>query len=85
MVFGVQALGLVELVLEGDDAAGGAQSGAGIEQGPHPGGQTQLVARVTAVATTGALGFRSFASSRLRRNPGVAPINSAARTIVYAG
>ena len=79
---GVDAQGLFELVFQDDDAACRFQGGAGVHQFPGAGGQAQLVARVAAVAAGRALGGDSFASSRLRRKPGVTPMISAARPIV---
>ncbi len=53
---GVASLGFVELVFEGDDAAGGVDGGAFVDEVPHSGGDAQLVAGVAAVAAGGALG-----------------------------
>ena len=36
VAFGVQTEGVLKLVFEVDDAAGGVQGGAFVEQGPHP-------------------------------------------------
>ena len=44
-----------ELVLQGDDAGGGVQVQALVEQGPHPGGDGELAARVPAVPAAGAV------------------------------
>src|SRR4051812_47598107 len=53
--FGVATLSFVELVFEGDDAAGGVDGGAMVDQFPHPGGQAQLVPGVAAVPACGTL------------------------------
>src|SRR5690242_21453215 len=53
-VFGVDALGFFELVFEDDDAAGGLDRGALVDEFPGAGGDAQLVAGVAAVAAFGA-------------------------------
>ena len=53
-VFGVDALGFLELVFEDDDAARGLDSGPLIDKFPRAGGDAQLVAGVAAVAAFGA-------------------------------
>ena len=57
---GVEVLRFVELVFEGDDAAGGVEASALVDQFPDAGGQTQLVAGVTAVAACRALRLDQF-------------------------
>jgi hypothetical protein len=52
-VFGVDALGFFELVLEDDDAAGGVDGGALVDEFPGAGGNAQLVAGVAAVSACG--------------------------------
>lgn len=42
--FGVEPLGFVELVLQRDDAAGGIQASAFVDQFPHARGQPELMA-----------------------------------------
>lgn len=49
-VFGVDALGFFELVLKDDDAAGGLDGGALVDEFPGPGRDAQLVPGVAAVA-----------------------------------
>jgi hypothetical protein len=51
--FGTAALGDVELVFEGDDAAGGVDGGALVDQFPRPGGPAQPAAGVAAVPAGG--------------------------------
>ena len=81
-VFGVDAQGLFELVFEDDDAAGGLDGGAVVDQFPGAGGDAQLVAGVAAVAAVGAeRGDRGLAPMA-RRKPWVVPSISAARPIV---
>src|SRR4051812_11095604 len=53
-VFGVEALGFFELVLEDDDAAGGLDGGSLVDEFAGAGGDAQLVAGVAAVAARGA-------------------------------
>ena len=55
-VFGVEALGFLELVFEDDDAAGGLDGGAVVDEFPGAGGDAQLVAGVAAVAALGPQG-----------------------------
>ena len=52
-VRGVQTPGLFELVLEDDDAAGGLNRGALVDELAGAGGDAQLVAGVAAVAARG--------------------------------
>ncbi len=68
--FGIAALGFVELVFEGDDAAGGVDGGALVDQFACAGGQAQLVAGVAAVAAGGAL---RGDQARLRRGCAESP------------
>src|SRR6185295_15489046 len=49
------AVGGVELVLQGDDPAGGRQGRAAVDQLAHPGGQVELVPGVAAVPAGGAV------------------------------
>ena len=56
VVFGVDALGFFELVLEDDDAAGGLDGGALVDEFAGAGGDAQLVAGVAAVAAYGTRG-----------------------------
>jgi len=81
-VFGVDALGFLELVLEDDDAAGGVDGSALVDEFAGAGGDTQLVAGVAAVAALGAQRSDQGASPMARRKPGVVPSISAARPIV---
>ena len=53
--FGVRPPGLVELVFEGDDAAGGVEGGAVVDQGASASGEAQLISRVAAMAAGRAL------------------------------
>lgn len=82
MVFGVDALGFLELVLEDDDAAGGFDGGALVDEFPGAGGDAQLVAGVAAVAAIGAQGVMRRASPMARRKPWVVPSIAAARPMV---
>src|SRR5690349_8707916 len=52
---GVVSLGFVELVFEGDDAAGGVDGRALVDEVPYPRSDAQLVAGVAAVPAGGAL------------------------------
>jgi hypothetical protein len=53
-VFGVDPLGFLELVLEDDDAAGGLDGSALVDEFPGAGRDAQLVARVAAVTAQSA-------------------------------
>jgi hypothetical protein len=53
-VFGVDALGFFELVFEDDDAAGGLDGGAVVDEFAGAGGDAQLVAGVASMAARGA-------------------------------
>ncbi len=78
----VDALGFFELVLEGDDPAGGFHGGAGVDEFAGAGGDAQLIAGVAAVAALGAQGVIRRCSPRERRKAGVVPSMSAARPMV---
>src|SRR3954447_12434382 len=70
-VFGVEALGFFELVFEDDDAAGGLDGGAVVDEFAGAGGDPQLVAGVAAVSARGAergdeAGFADGAEKTLR-------------------
>ena len=54
VVLGVDALGLFELVFEDDDAAGGLDGGAVVDELAGAGRDAELVAGVAAVAAIGA-------------------------------
>lgn len=82
MMFGVDAPGLFELVLEDDDAAGGLDGGAVIDEFPGPGRDAQLIAGVAAVAALGTQGVMRRASPIARRKPRVVPSISVARPMV---
>jgi hypothetical protein len=81
-VFGVDALGLFELVFEDDDAAGGLDRGSLVDQFPGAGRDAELVAGVAAVAPSERSGVIRPASPMARRKPRVVPSISAARPIV---
>jgi hypothetical protein len=81
-VFGVDALGFFELVFEDDDAAGGLDRGALVDEFPRAGGDAQLVAGVAAVAAFGAQRGDQAGSPMARRKAGVVPSISAARPMV---
>src|SRR3954469_8127869 len=70
-VLGVDALGFFELVFEDDDAAGGLDGGAAVDEFAGAGGDPQLVAGVAAVSARGAergdeAGFADGAEETLR-------------------
>jgi hypothetical protein len=84
-VFVVDALGFFELVFEDDDAAGGFDRGAVVDEFPGAGGDAQLVAGVAAVAARGAQrGDQAGVAEGAEEALGGAR-SSAARPIVYAG
>ena len=78
----VDAQGFFELVFEDDDAAGGLDGGALVDEFAGARRDAQLVAGEAAVAALGAQGGDQAASPRARRKPGVVPIISAARPMV---
>jgi hypothetical protein len=78
----VDALGFLELVFEDDDAAGGLDGGALVDEFAGAGRYAQLVAGVAAVAAFGAQGLIRRCSPRVRRKAGVVPSISAARPMV---
>ena len=80
--FGVDALGFFELVFEDDDAAGGLDGGALVDEFAGAGGDAQLVAGVAAVAALGAQRGDQAGFAEARRKPGVVPSISAARPMV---
>lgn len=82
MAFGVALLGFVELVFEGDDAAGRVDRGALVDQFPHPCGKAQLMTGVTAVAAGGALRLDQPVLVKAAQEPWVVPSMSAARPMV---
>lgn len=81
-MFGVEALGFLELVLEDDDAARGLDGGSLIDEFPGAGGNAQLVAGVASVSALGAQRVISRCSPMARRKLWVVPGMSAARPMV---
>ena len=65
--FGVDALSLLELVFEDDDAAGGLDRGALVDELPGAGGDAQLVAGVGVIVKTCGLLDLSAATSGPRQ------------------
>lgn len=66
----VDTQGFGELVFQDDDAAGGFQRGARIDQLACPGSQAQLVAGVAAMATFGALRLDQFGGAQAAQERG---------------
>ena len=78
----VESQGFLELVLQDDDPAGSLDRGALVDQLAGARGDTQLVARVAAVAALGAQRGDQARLAQSAQEAGVVPIISAARPMV---
>lgn len=78
----VDAQGFFELVFEDDDAAGGVDGGALVDEVAGAHGDAQLVAGVAAVAAVGAQGGDEALVAEGAQEAGVVPVISAARPMV---
>ena len=58
--FGVDGLGLSELIFKDDDAARRIEGGTAVDQFTSPGGDPQLIAGIAPVSALGALGYEKF-------------------------
>ena len=69
MEFGVDGVGLSELIFKDDDAARRIEGGTAVDQFTSPGRDPQLIAGIAPVSALGALGYEKFGLIEASQEP----------------